>query len=250
MFSNELDMLECRLTELEDYDVTHILVEAPVTHRGVPKPLYYLENRERFARWKDRIRYVPAFLQALREISEPWGREHYQRDLALTQLRAGPDDLVLVCDVDEIPSRAVLEWPGTEAAAVRMRVCIYAVDWEVPQQVLPPQCVVARYGWLAGKSLAAVRDARGAYPQIQDGGWHLSWLGGPEKQREKLATATCHTELIGSPEGELIASGQRWRTSQDGGGLPVVPVDVDETWPQYVYERRCPGNWFRPREST
>ena len=45
MFRDELDMLECRLRELEDVVYRHVLVEAPVTHRGDPKPLYYAENR-------------------------------------------------------------------------------------------------------------------------------------------------------------------------------------------------------------
>jgi Glycosyltransferase family 17 len=247
MFNNELDMLECRLTEMQDYDVIHILVESPYTHRGVPKPLHYAENQERFSPWKDRIRGVIVDTSMFRPEAGAWEREHVQRNMAWNALAGQPEDLVLICDVDEIPSRGVLEWDGTEAAAVRMRVCIYAVDWEVPQQVLPPQCVAARHGWLAGQSLGAVRDARASYPVIEHGGWHLSWLGGPDAQREKLATATCHTELIGSPEGGLIASGERWRTDADGGGLPVVPVDVDESWPRYVRERRCPENWFRPR---
>jgi hypothetical protein len=25
------------------------------------------------------------------------------------------------------------------------------------------------------------------------------------------------------------------------------PVDVDQSWPEYIYKRRCPDNWFRPR---
>jgi hypothetical protein len=31
-------------------------------------------------------------------------------------------------------------------------------------------------------------------------------------------------------------------------GTKMLPVDVDATWPRWVYERRCPANWFRPRE--
>lgn len=251
MFNNELDMLECRLTEMQDYDVTHIIVEAFETHRGEKKPLWYAtESGDRFKKWQHHIKNLIVGSHDLCGMA-PWGREHYQRDAALMALAGDPDDLVLIADVDEIPSSAVLGWEGAGAAAVRMRVCIYAVDWEVPQEVLPPQCVVARHDWLAGKSLAAVRDARASYPVISDGGWHLSWLGGPEKQREKLETASCHsTEIDATPEGDLIRSGARWRTSQDGGGLPVVPVDVDETWPRYIYERRCPENWFRPRETV
>ena len=251
MLRDELDMLECRLIELEDYDVTHVLVESFATHRGVPKPLHYAnESGRRFRRWEHRIRTVAVGEAAFRPGAGSWEREHTQRDMAWLVLAPDPGDLVLICDVDEIPSPAVLNWVGEEAAAVRMRACLFAVDWEVPQHALPPQCVIARAGWLGGKSLAAVRDARDSYPVISDGGWHLSWLGGPEAQRQKLETATCHTELFDMPTGALIMDGSCWRDGRTDGGLPVVPVDVDGSWPAYVRKRQCPDNWFRPRESA
>ena len=85
---------------------------------------------------------------------------------------------------------------------------------------------------------------------ILDGGWHFSWIGGPEAVREKLETATCHTELLGTPEGDLIASGERYRSGgHTAGHLPVVAVDVDESWPAWIADRKCPDEWFRPREA-
>jgi len=276
MLRDELDMLQCRLEAMEDWDVTTVVVEAPVTHRGVPKPLAYSAvGKERFARWADRIIHVVADLpdlpdpadagedapdpEAAREHKrlEAWMREHAQRQAAWPVIarHAGPGDVVLICDVDEIPSPALLAWDGPDVVAARMRTCLFAVDWEVPQALIPPTCVAATAGYLHQRlaehcGLGQVRDARSSYPVLADGGWHLSWTGGPQRQREKLETATCHTELLSTAEGQMIRDGTRWRTSQDGGGLPVEPVDVDETWPAYVYERRCPANWFRPRASA
>ena len=48
LFCNELDLLEARLTELDSAVYRHVLVEAPVTFQGDPKPLWYAENKERF----------------------------------------------------------------------------------------------------------------------------------------------------------------------------------------------------------
>ena len=163
--------------------------------------------------------------------------------------------MVLIGDVDEIPSRELLEAAAAgelpEVCAVRMRTFLHAVDWEVPQELVPPQCVIAtaRYIREHGGSLAAVRDARLTYPVVADGGWHFSWIGGPAAAKEKLETATCHTELLTNGEGDLIADGTRYRTAENGGGLPVVPVEVDETWPDWIREHRCP-EWFRPRETA
>jgi beta-1,4-mannosyl-glycoprotein beta-1,4-N-acetylglucosaminyltransferase len=250
MFRDELDVLEMRLTALERCDmVEHVLVESPVTHRGFGKPLVFAENKDQFGKWLPRVTQVVAPVID----AAPWVVEHAQRNAAWTYINdvAKNSDIVFICDVDEIPAQPMLEWRGDQPVAVRMRTCIFAVDWEVTTPI-PPTCVIASVGYLRlqatyGAGLAEVRDGRGLYPELADGGWHLSWLGGPERQREKLATGTCHTELLTSPEGALIASGARWRSSEDGGGLAVKPVDVDDSWPVYVYDRRCPASWFRPR---
>ena len=55
------------------------------------------------------------------------------------------------------------------------------------------------------------------------------------------------TELLTNGEGPLIADGTRYRSAENGGGLPVVPVDVDGSWPAWIRERKCPPQWFRPR---
>jgi hypothetical protein len=30
-------------------------------------------------------------------------------------------------------------------------------------------------------------------------------------------------------------------------GRVMQPVDVNDEWPAYIVERRCPSEWFRPR---
>jgi hypothetical protein len=262
MFLDDWEMLECRLEAFGAIDAVHIIVEAPMSHRGEPKPLHLLENPGRWRRWTGRIVPVAAHGLPAGE-GDHWGREHAQRNAAWpTIARWKPEDSspVLICDGDEIPSRALLEhlprWAATSdtgTLAIPMRTCLFAVDWEAIGP-LPPTCVAATAGHIrkrAGGDLARVRDGRNSYPRFEgDGGWHLSWIGGPEAQRDKLLKTTCHTELLDSAEGELIASGERWRTASDGGGIPVKAVDVDESWPAYVRERRCPESWYRPREAA
>ncbi len=257
MFRDELDMLAGRLEHLDSWDTRHVIVEAPVTHRGVPKPLSFAEHKDRFNPWKDRLYHVVA--EGLDAPMKPWAREHAQRDAAWPVIagHATDSDMVLIGDTDEFPSDAAMQWRGPGPVAVFMKTFLFAVDWRVPDDHIPPTAVMAPAGWLRrrGGSLAAARDNRGAYPVIGDGGWHFSWMGGPEVQRRKLLGATCHTELIGTEEGRLIADGTRWRTGRHGAGhLPVVPVDLDESWPgpAFIREKRCPENWWRPRhpEST
>ena len=261
MFAGEDDMLLCRMEAFvwADAEVRHVVTESRYTHRGVPKPLSTLaKDLAHDPEW----RFVVA---GHKPDPNSWVNEHLQRNAAweVIDAEAADDDVVLICDVDEIPSEDLLAaaaqygthgppWP----VKVPMRLFLFAVDWEVlvPQ---PPPCVLAPVRYLRdqaamGRFLAEVRDSRDLYPQLggdgQTWGWHFSWCGGPERQRAKLETGTCHTEILDTPEADLIRSGARWRTAEDGGGLPVVPVDVDSSWPGYVYERRCPAAWFRPRD--
>jgi hypothetical protein len=248
MFRDELDMLTCRLETLEPYGVVHVLVEARTTHRGESKPLVFMENRARFARWSDRLIHLVAELPGA---ADPWVDEGMQRDAAwpVIDSLAVDTDTVLVCDLDEIPSPDLMAWTGPGVAAVQMRVLLFAVEWEMLGA--PPSSAVATAGHVrqAGGSLTSVRAGRFGYPDVvAKGGWHMSWLGGPEAQTEKLERYSLHqAEIDARPEGAMIRSGRRYRSSENGGGGVVVPVTVDSSMPAYVVERRCPESWFVPR---
>jgi hypothetical protein len=263
MYRDEAAMLEVRLEACHGFDVAHVLTEAPWTHRGIPKPLHFAEalhggGPQQNAAYLKELR-VAHVIDDWQPDVYPWVNEHHQRNQAWPVIddAAADDDWVLICDVDEIPSLQLLTWlaghPGRYGPvfSVSMRTFLFAVDWEAG---VLPTCVAASAGWLRdqaqdGAFLAEVRDARARYERINvPGGWHFSWVGGPAAQAVKLDTATCHTEILATPEAALIRSGARWRTAENGGGIPVRPVDVDETWPLPVVQRRVPEEWFRPRQ--
>ena len=45
----------CGFPNWEETVDRFVVVEAPVTHSGLPKRLAFAENRQRFARWNDRV---------------------------------------------------------------------------------------------------------------------------------------------------------------------------------------------------
>ena len=101
-FFNELDLLEIRLNVLKNVVDRFVLVEATRTFTNHPKELVYLQNKERFAEFSDRIIHVivdefPAYKTA-------WHYESHQRNEISRGLEnAQPSDTVLIGDVDEIP---------------------------------------------------------------------------------------------------------------------------------------------------
>lgn len=256
MLRDELDMLECRLRELDGSPVyRHVLVESPVTHRGVPKPLYYADNRERFAPWADRIIHViaqppdpvPPSCPGCGRGEPAWVLEHAQRNHvwpALEQAGAQPEDVVLLCDVDEFPPAEAFTRLPEPVLACRQNLCMYAADWLYPQQMLCS--VTARFGWARDRDASAVRDSREHWPSV-NGGWHITWLGGTEGQREKLRTATCHLEMTAGEYDRIYSGACYERGEHHSGTLMMTPVDVDSSWPRWIFERQCPPSWFRPR---
>ena len=251
MFRDELDMLQCRLEELADSVHRFILVEATQNHQGQQKPLHFAENRDRFAPWADRIIHV--VVNDLPDNPNPWVREHAQRDAALATLEdADGCDLVLIGDLDEIPSRAALEAKPRPAVALQQNVCMFAVDW---MAFAERTSVIETAAYARVNGLAAVRDQRHIYPAIRDGGWHFSWLGGKERCLEKLDNF-CHLEARetvrqGIESGDYIERGawnpDAWMRGSKKRDVQLEPVEVDERWPAMIREHRCPPEWYRPR---
>ena len=104
-FFNELDLLEIRLHEHAPVVNRFVLAEATRTHTGHPKPLYFQENRSRFAPFLDRITHVVVDDLPLGGVLEADNvrRENHQRNALARGLgNARPNDYVIVSDVDEI----------------------------------------------------------------------------------------------------------------------------------------------------
>ncbi len=267
----ELDLLECRLRELDDTDIyRHVIVEGSLTHQGRPKPLYFQENAERFAPWMDRIRYIafePSTDVPGRDPGPDWAREHSSRMACWRGLEdAGPDDLILHGDLDEIPSREAVASLHEHAAEVvpcklLLRFFMFAVDWEVPWPWHAPS--VTKLRQLSGSG--SFTDLRYTgwedYPFVQPAGWHLTWLGGEQAAREKVH-AFSHREAIPETEdglaaGRYLSRGLWWPGSGRTGETQFTAVDVDATWPEWIAkswdpEREkpvgpAPDIWFRPR---
>jgi hypothetical protein len=119
------------------------------------------------------------------------------------------------------------------------------VDWEHPE--LHAGAVAARVGFVRRYGLSEVRDCRRTY-DVEAGGWHLTWLGGLEVQQAKLGLH-CHLEMT-PDQAAVVSTGRAYLEGASHSGSQLMPVDVDSTWPRWIYERKCPENWFRPRQTA
>jgi beta-1,4-mannosyl-glycoprotein beta-1,4-N-acetylglucosaminyltransferase len=140
IFYKELDILEIRLNELGPIVDFFVLVEACKTHTGQPKALYYLDNKDRYAAFRDKIIHVvvddiPATLAKGVEAS------YYHRDRIGDGLAgAEPDDLIMVSDADEIPRasalRNIIETKLYRDSIIYFELPVYhfKLNWRVDRQ--------------------------------------------------------------------------------------------------------------------
>jgi len=191
MLFNELDVLELRFSELEETVDRFVVVEAPVTHAGLPKSLAFAENRHRFSRWNDRVVHV--VVEDMPKGPDPWSRERHQRNALVRGLRdAAPTDGVIISDADEIPKpSAIRQWsPDMGLRCFEQFMCYYWLNcvgglWAGSR-------ILSKEQLLQFRDATAVRHQR--CPVLDQGGWHFSFLGGCPQIAAKLE-AYAHQDL-------------------------------------------------------
>jgi hypothetical protein len=254
--NNELDHLQMRLEEMDSAVDFFIAVEANVDHQDHPKPYYLSDNIDRFAAWKDKLVVVRATGMPTAAMDpDPWARELSQREYTIEGLRdiARKADLshttiVLHGDLDEVcrPLHVRNVRPKETYITFEQRLHCFAVDWLHPE---PWGGTVAanlsQLMALGQNPFQKLRNTRNANPALADSGWHFSWLGGKEAAMKKLGSF-CHPEIA---ERTLVGltSDLYLREGFHVDGRRMTPVEVDDTWPAFISERRCPSEWFRPR---
>ncbi len=176
-FWNELDLLEIRLNILDPYVDKFILTEARETFSGKEKPLYYEENKERFAKWSDKIIHI---VPGLVKTDDPFVRAGYQKDYFRNHLDLKDDDIVYFGDLDEI-------WKPQEIADDK----IYNLKQLNYSYYLNNRSSETWVGTVVGKWGTFKKDTVNHWRadhdhELENGGWHFTNMGGEEQILKKL----------------------------------------------------------------
>lgn len=237
-FFNELDLLELRLKTLDAYVDQFVLVEAPWTFQGNPKPLIFGENWDRFGKWNHKIRQV-VMVENI-ETDNAWKREYATRNRMLSGLYdAEPDDFIFQSDLDEIwdPEHRD-DLPDERLVTYGMHHFYYTLNSvRVPNLMWAGTRRVRRKDWLTGQ---AIRTSQGEL--LEWAGWHFSFLGDAVQASEKLK-AFSHTEYSGPVYTDVDRIARCIEKGVDliNPAAKYVPVPVDETFPKPLLEE--PERW-------
>lgn len=256
-FFNELDLLEIRLNELDPVVDYFVLVEATVTHSGLPKPLYYDEHMcdYRFLPFGNKIIHVVVddmpmtkkeveeaispqdrvWMQSGYQVEDNWVRERFQRNAMMRVLKDfDPEDIVIIEDADEmVRPEIVAKLPEIlvdGSNAVEQVLHTYYLNWK---------CM--NMPWWGTKILknkfvnnpSEHRFHTPASKYIYKGGWHFGFLGGADAIRTKIK-AYAHQEF--NTENTLDKIDYFLGNQKDALGrlyeYQIVPID--DTYPTYI----------------
>jgi beta-1,4-mannosyl-glycoprotein beta-1,4-N-acetylglucosaminyltransferase len=108
MYNGEIDMLNFRLHELNDFVDYFIITECVYTFKGDKKELQFPKIESSLSAFKNKIIYLPN--STLYSSTDAWANEIGQRKhLQVGLQNLNDNDLVLLSDVDEIPDTNVLK---------------------------------------------------------------------------------------------------------------------------------------------
>lgn len=220
IFFNELDLLEIRLNELDSVVDKFVIVEADRTFQNQPKPFIFEQNRERYAKFRDKIIHVkltqyPLFLPVINPFS-PWKLEFYQRNSIVKGLKGlKPDDVIMISDIDEIPRasaiKPILDKGVDRIYGLKMDMFMYFFNHKLIYDkesrmtkeeakngiwfgtAIVPKRLFKQKPYRIRKILMRTLRRKQVYDIIPDAGWHFSFMGGFNKIKQKLE-AFSHTE--------------------------------------------------------
>jgi beta-1,4-mannosyl-glycoprotein beta-1,4-N-acetylglucosaminyltransferase len=196
-FYNELEMLFYRLTVLNDVVDTFVLVESTRTHSGAEKPLFYEENKHRFANFASKIIHIVVDDLLVPNIlsGEQWSNEKYQRDCidrGIRELVLSDSDLIVITDLDEIPDPSMLTAVktspnsfGISYAALQQDFYYYNLNSKMNEIWIHPKIITFAEYVKVGRKPSSIRLGN-APAIVESGGWHLSYFGSAEFVQNKL----------------------------------------------------------------
>jgi len=274
IFFNELDLLEIRLNILKDVVDYFVLTESPYTVSGNEKPLYYLENKDRFGSLNDKIihniteeipndynsekylaknpyytnynEYSVSSQDKIINIPIRFQRAIYNRDHSIQGiLKAGAtdDDIILTSDADEVANPLVIESISDWFDSNNIYFCLQKAFYYKLNVLFEDDWKGTRITTLQklkDYSIDLLRQPEIVQKSygIENGGWHWSYFGGLESIRQKI-NALEHQEVNTEENHNLLE--QRVGDIKDPFGrqyLNPIVEKLDDSYPEYILDNQ------------
>jgi len=228
IFYDEFDMLDIRLNELWNTVDYFILVESPTTHRNVPKPLFFEQNKKKYEPFMSKIRHI---VHELPMSETPYVNENeHRRGIMKGCYDTKPNDYVIITDADEIPRASAIRNYNRECARLSMDFYYYYYNFRAEGKWRLANML--RYGAI-DRDINLYRTGQYECDVITDAGWHFSKMYSLEEIKYKfqhaLADELHYTEILDNLEAWRKAGETHWC----GYDVKFNKVDIDDSYPLY-----------------
>ncbi|XP_075474514.1 uncharacterized protein LOC142505420 [Primulina tabacum] len=199
IFSNELDMLEIRWNELYPYVNKFVILEANTTFTGIPKPLYFATNRNRFAFAEEKVVHgvFPGRIASYGSHEDPFKLEAEHRiamNGLLRQAGIAVGDLLIISDTDEIPSPhtvKLLKWCEGAPSVLHLEMKNYMYSFEFPVDYSSWRATIHIFN-----QHTQYRHSRQTDVIFSDAGWHCSFCFRYLREFAFKMTAYSHADRV------------------------------------------------------
>jgi beta-1,4-mannosyl-glycoprotein beta-1,4-N-acetylglucosaminyltransferase len=241
IFYNELDMLLYRLSILDKHIDKFILVESTHTFVGIPKKLFYNENKAMFKQFESKIVHVIVDDFPYRNFVNnglQWKNEEHQRNCiarGINMIQFEKDDIILTSDLDEIPDPTILEKARNSVLEFnknglnRLELDFYYYNLNTKQQGAWHGIKLFTYGSYLMMRLSfeqmRTHEWKNYVHIIKKGGWHLSYFGDTAFIHNKLSNFS-HQELKKRNLDEINRSIEN--SIDINSNLPLIKISVKD----------------------
>ena len=263
-FYNELDLLELRMNILGDVVDYFVINEATITFTGKEKPLYFLENKDQFKKWQDKIihhitvddnetleKYWDgvSYHRSMMEDDIYQLPIHYQRacfhkDSAIYALldMAEDDDIVLTGDADEIANpeaiKSISEWfDPNNHYVLKGPVYYYYLNLLCEKEWMGTR--VSTMKMLKNMSVDKLRQSHQDAWKVENGSWHWSFFGDANTVRAKM-DAYEHQENNLPQFRDSMEDRIEKGIDPFGRDYLYTPqvIAIDDTFPEYIIQNQ------------
>jgi beta-1,4-mannosyl-glycoprotein beta-1,4-N-acetylglucosaminyltransferase len=240
LFFDEFDLLELRLETLYDHVDVFVLVESKFTFTGNPKPLYFLENRDRFKKWSDKIRHV--IIQDRFESENTWQTEYRDRNqIGVGLFDAEPEDLIFVSDCDEIWDPEKKLFLVDQNFPIRYMATLSYYFLNLRRVNFSSGRCTARTHFRNFKDAQSLRSNQNCI-KLENSSWHFSYIADADRIIKKIQ-AFSHTEYntpYFTDKDRIIEKIKEGKDLLDRDAV-YKAVPVDHTFPKPIQEN--PDRW-------
>ncbi len=251
-FFNELELLDLRFMVLNDYVDFFVIVEANRTHTGKEKEFIFEHNKKLFSKYLNKIIYIKVTDLPTYSINNIWKAENFQRNCIDRGLvHAKLDDIIIISDLDEIPNPSTVLKCLTESTPVVMaqQLFYYYVNCKQNQEWYGS--VISSYkNYTTPQELRnfAINSTEGK----ENGGWHYSFMGGPEKIKEKvdnIAESHVITKGVGSVSDikrKMLHQQDLWNRTDYASQKQIIDITKEGAAPICINEfiTKYPGFYY------